>query len=69
MITADSDANLRDGPSLDAAVIGTIPAGSEVTVTGPAVADNDMLWWPVLVIATGEEGYVAEELLTPLGES
>jgi hypothetical protein len=69
VITADSDANLRDGPSLDAAVIGTIPAGSEVTVTGPAVADSDMLWWPVLVVATGEEGYVAEELLTPLAES
>jgi len=33
------------------------------------VADSDMLWWPVLVVATGEEGYVAEELLTPLAES
>ena len=47
---------------------GTIPLGSELTVTGPAEADDDTLWWPVIVVATGEEGYVAEELLTPLGE-
>jgi len=36
-------------------------------VTGPAVADGDTLWWPVLVVETGEEGYVADELITPLG--
>ena len=68
VITADSDANLRDGPSLDAPVIGTIPLGTELTVTGPAVAGDEFLWWPVMVLATGEEGYVAEELLTPLEE-
>jgi hypothetical protein len=37
-------------------------------VTGPAVAGDDFNWWPVLVVATGEEGYVAEALLTPLEE-
>jgi len=65
---AESDANLRAGPSLDAEIIGTIPVGSELAVTGPAEAGDDALWWPVLVVATGEEGYVADELLTPLGE-
>jgi hypothetical protein len=69
VITVDSDVNLRDGPSLDAAVIGIIPLGAELTVTGPAAAGGDILWWPVLVVATGEEGYVAEELIAPLGES
>jgi hypothetical protein len=69
VITADSDVNLRDGPSLEAAVIGIIPLGAELTVTGPAVPGGEFLWWPVLVVATGEEGYVAAELLTPLGES
>jgi hypothetical protein len=69
VITADSDVNLRGGPSLDAAVIGIIPLGAELTVTGPAEAEGDILWWPVLVVATGEEGYVAGELLSPLGES
>ena len=68
VVNADSDANLRAGPSLDAEIIGTIPLGSELAVTGPAEAEGDALWWPVLVVATGEEGYVAEELLTPLGE-
>ena len=28
----------------------------------------DSLWWPVLVVATGEDGYVAAELLTPFEE-
>jgi hypothetical protein len=65
---AESDANLRAGPSLDAEIIGTIPLGSELAVTGPAEAGDDALWWPVIVVATGEEGYVADELLTPLGE-
>jgi Bacterial SH3 domain/Domain of unknown function (DUF4352) len=65
---AESDANLRAGPSLDAEIIGTIPLGSELAVTGPAEAGDDGLWWPVIVVATGEEGYVADELLTPLGE-
>jgi hypothetical protein len=69
VITADSDVNLRGGPSLDAAVIGIIPLGAELTVTGPAEAEGNILWWPVLVVATGEEGYVAGELLTPLGTS
>ena len=65
VINADSDANLRAGPSLDAEIVGTIPLGSELEVTGPAVAGDDALWWPVIVVATGEEGYVADELLIP----
>ena len=64
---SDSDANLRAGPSLDAEIVGTIPLGSELDVTGPAVAEGNTLWWPVVVVETGEEGYVADELLTPLG--
>jgi hypothetical protein len=68
VVNADSDANLRAGPSLDAEIVSTIPLGSELEVTGPAEAEGDTLWWPVIVVATGEEGYVAEELLTPLGE-
>jgi hypothetical protein len=67
-VNAESDANLRAGPSLDAEIIGTIPVGSELSVTGPAEAEGDALWWPVIVVATGEEGYVADELLTPLDE-
>jgi hypothetical protein len=68
VVNAESDANLRAGPSLDAEIIGTIPLGSELTVTGPAEVEGDALWWPVIVVATGEEGYVADELLTPLDE-
>jgi hypothetical protein len=68
VITAESDANLRGGPSIDSEIVGTIPLGTELAVTGPAVVGDDFVWWPVLVVATGEEGYVADELLTPLEE-
>jgi hypothetical protein len=68
VINVESDANLRAGPSLDAEIIVTIPLGSELSVTGPAEVEGDALWWPVIVVATGEEGYVAGELLTPLDE-
>jgi hypothetical protein len=64
---ADSDANLRAGPSLDAEILVTLPIGSELTVTGPAVAEGDSLWWPVLVVETGEEGYISEDLLSLVG--
>ena len=55
VVNAESDANLRAGPSLDAEIIGTIPLGSELSVTGPAEAEGDALWWPVIVVATGEK--------------
>ena len=64
---ADSDANVRSGPSLDADIVVTIPIGSELTVTGPAVAEGNSLWWPVLVAETGEEGYISEDLLSLIG--
>lgn len=65
VVNAESDANLRAGPSLAAEIVDTIPLGSELVVTGPSVSGDDVIWWPVTVSATGEEGYVADELLIP----
>jgi hypothetical protein len=67
VVNADSDANVRSGPSLEADIVVTIPIGSELTVTGPAVAEGNSLWWPVLVAETGEEGYISEDLLSLVG--
>jgi len=67
VVNADSDANVRSGPSLDADVVVTIPIGSELSVTGPAVAEGNSLWWPVVVVGTGEEGYISEDLLSLVG--
>ena len=68
VINGIADANLRDSPALDAAVIATLPLGTELTVTGPSVAVDDIVWWPVTVLATGQTGFVAEDLLTPGAE-
>ena len=64
-----SAANLRAEPSTAALIITTMPPGTLVVVTGPAVpnADEGRDWWPVEVIATGEVGWVAGELLAPTG--
>ena len=41
------------------------PARQRVQLTGPSVSGDDVIWWPVTVSATGQEGYVADELLIP----
>jgi len=38
VITGIGEANVREGPSLDAAIIGTIPLGAEPVVIGPSVS-------------------------------
>ena len=64
-----SAANLRIEPSTAALILTTLAPGTPVVVTGPAVpnADEGRDWWPVEVIATGEVGWVAGELLAPTG--
>ena len=68
VITGIADTNVRDSPSLSGAIVATIPLGTELTITGPSVDGDDLIWWPVTVVATGAEGYVAEDLLTLLEE-
>jgi hypothetical protein len=63
VITGIADANLRGSPALDAPILATLPLGTEVTVTGPAITADGLTWWPVLVPETGQEGFVAEDLL------
>ena len=64
-----SAANLRAEPSTAAQIVTTLAPGTLLVVTGPAAANSaeGRDWWPVEVIATGEVGWVAGELLTPAG--
>lgn len=56
----DGAINLRQGPSLDARAIATIPNHSQLTVTDDAERDTDgALWWPVTT-SVGD-GYVRED--------
>ena len=68
VITGIADTNLRDSPALGGAIVTTLPLGTELTITGPSVIGDDFTWWPVTVVATGEAGYVVEDLLVPLEE-
>jgi steroid delta-isomerase-like uncharacterized protein len=68
VITGVADAFVRAGPGLNAAAITALPLGTELVVTGASVAADAFLWWPVRVVTTGEEGYVAGQLLTLLEE-
>jgi hypothetical protein len=59
-IVTISEVNLRAAPSTDAAVVGILPAETELTITAPP-ADG---WIPVRDPATGRRGYVTEEFVT-----
>jgi hypothetical protein len=70
-VVATDALNLRDGPSLDAEVLGTAPHGQLVQVVDAATIVDDTSWYPVRVVAgsaragwmAGEQG--AESLLEP----
>jgi hypothetical protein len=55
--------NLRSGPSTDAKIVATLPAGTKLTVTGAPQRADGHEWYPVKNPATGETGYVAGEYL------
>jgi hypothetical protein len=71
VVVATDALNLRDGPSLDAEVLGTAPHGQLVEVVDAATIVDDTPWYPVRVVAgfaragwmAGEQG--AELLLEP----
>lgn len=50
----------------DAAILATIPLGTGMMVTEPSVTGADAIWWPVIEIDMGGEGYVAEKQFIPV---
>jgi hypothetical protein len=67
--TTEGGINFRSAPdsSDDTNVIDTLDAGTELTITGPAVeGDDGNIWWPVNDPASGEDGYVVEDYLETL---
>jgi hypothetical protein len=63
------EVNLRSGASTDAEIVRTLPAGTELEVTGPAEEGSGYTWYPVKDPATGDTGYVAAEFLETAEES
>jgi hypothetical protein len=70
VVTNDPDVNVRSGPTTqEENVLETIAEqGTELTITGESVEGDDRVWWPVLNVETGVEGYVADELIDPADE-
>jgi hypothetical protein len=60
--TADTD--LRSAPSTSASVVVTLAQGTPLTVIAPSQTGDGVVWWPVQDPATGNIGFVREDVLT-----
>jgi hypothetical protein len=67
MVVTNGEANMRADASIDSDVVGDGPlsAGTELEITGPFVdgGEGQFDWWPVTNPATGETGFVREDLI------
>ena len=62
VVVTTADVNVRVQPAADSEIITVVPAGSELSVTGPSVGE----WVPVEVPDTGETGYVSAQFVEVL---
>lgn len=60
--TGGTGVNVRSEASTDSEIISVFLDGTVLTVTGPSVAAEDFVWWPVQA-EDGVQGYVVEEYL------
>ncbi|MCA9986416.1 MAG: DUF389 domain-containing protein [Anaerolineales bacterium] len=57
--------NVRAAPSAEAALVGYVPAGTQLILTGPAMPDEDgRLWQPIQLPDESLTGWVLAEYLT-----
>jgi hypothetical protein len=61
-VTAQDGLNLRGDHNSSAALVGTLPSGTRVTIVGEPVQDGIYTWWNVEV--DGRRGWCAGEFLT-----
>ncbi len=61
-VTAQDGLNLRGDHNSSAALVGTLPSGTRVTIVGEPVQDGVYTWWNVEV--DGRRGWCAGEFLT-----
>jgi hypothetical protein len=58
--------SLRGGPASTAVERAELKPDTVVTITGEAETTGDVVWWPVTVDATGDQGWVEASTLEPL---
>ena len=64
VVTGDEQVNMRAEPSTTSDVVQTLDPTTSLRVLGPAEI-TEGCWWPVRNEATGDTGFVREDLLEP----
>jgi hypothetical protein len=62
-VVMGEEANLRADGSLDADIIESLPAGTELEVLNEAVESGGYFWIEVRVVESDQEGFVADEFV------
>jgi hypothetical protein len=63
VVTSEDLVNLRDAPSTTGNPLQELPAGTELEVSGEPEEADGYTWYPVIVLSTGEFGYVVADFL------
>lgn len=63
VVTTDDGVRLRAEPSTTAEIVAELPAGTELTVTGPAGEAEGISWYPVEDPKSGDSGYIAADFV------
>jgi hypothetical protein len=66
LVTTTEQVRLRDQPSTEGNIVSELPAGTQLQVTGAFSEAGQCDWWPVIVTATGQQGFVIEQYLQPV---
>jgi len=67
LVTTTEQVNLRDQPTTEGSnVLQSLPAGTQLQVTGEFSEAGQCDWWPVIVTETNQAGFVIEQFLQPV---
>lgn len=61
----ESQVNLRKEPTSGSSIVAELSSGTVLQVTGEPVEADGHRWYPVIVVSTGESGYVVQDYITP----
>ena len=67
ILTADAAATLREAADSDATIIAILPPGTELVPLGETIESDGHTWVEVMVLDTGERGFIRTDFLEPAG--
>ena len=63
VVSRDATVNLRTSASTNADIRAELDEGTEVEVTGEPTSAGGYVWYPVQVVETGDEGWIAQDFV------